>query len=660
MVTFEHLAVASGESRPALVVVNYGSSALLSRNLPRSASGIPIVVVVDSWSGATERETIRRLAQEHGWLLEEPDRNTGFGTGCNLGAARALHEGATTIVLLNPDAWIDSAGLATLVEQVEDDRALLLAPRIVNGRGAPWMSGTMDLRLADGTVRSSRHRPPGAEVMEWVSGAVMVMSAVLWSASRGFDDDYFLYWEDIDLCRRVQATGGSVRVDSSVTAVHDEGGTQSSTSRRAKSGAYYRFNIRNRALYASKWLDPVDRRRWARQIPRTAWGTLLTGGRRQFLQGAAPWAAYVRGVLAAYRVVLTRRADRAGGPRPAEDVAHIRVLESFAEPSAATNPYLTQLRDALAATPGVEVQCWTWRTALTGQFDVFHTHWTEALIERRGPVSTVSRRALFAAFVLRLWLTGRPVVRTAHNLELPEGLSRTELYLLRCVEGLTTVRVVLNGVTPVAGGRTVLVEHGHYRDWFAAHRVPPAVPGRLAFVGKVRRYKNVEGLLRAFRALPAEGGYSLHVSGRPSTARLAEALGQAAAADTRIELALAFVDDADFVREVGEAELVVLPYHEMHNSGSVLAALSLDRPVLVPDNDSNRALADEVGEGWVIRFLGDLDAAGIQDALHRSRTTTRAPRPDLTARDWSSAGLAHRAAFRTAVAARRRVRKSHR
>ena len=90
----------------------------------------------------------------------------------------------------------------------------------------------------------------------------------------------------------------------------------------------------------------------------------------------------------------------------------VRVLESFSTPSAQTNPYIIQLRDSLAATPGVEVVCWTWKDALLGRYDVFHTHWTEALIERRGRRSTVLRRILFALFLVRLRVTSTPVVRT--------------------------------------------------------------------------------------------------------------------------------------------------------------------------------------------------------------------------------------------------------
>ncbi|MGN6407304.1 MAG: glycosyltransferase [Curtobacterium sp.] len=325
------------------------------------------------------------------------------------------------------------------------------------------------------------------------------------------------------------------------------------------------------------------------------------------------------------------------------------------EPSARTNPYITQLRDALAATPGVQVACWSWRTALLGRYDVFHTHWTEALIERRGRLTTIARRALFALVVLRMRLTRTPVVRTMHNLELPSGITKSEVALLRAVDRLTAVQIVLSELTPVSGpGRRVLIEHGHYRDWFARYPRPTATPGRVAFVGKVRRYKNVEGLVAAFRSLPDDGQrYELHVAGSPSSTDLVRAITDLAGSDPRIDLRFAFLDDADLAREVGESEIVALPYHEMHNSGSVLAALSLDRPVLVPDNEVNRALADEVGDGWILTFPGELDADALRDALAGARRLPQGSRPDLSRRGWADAGIRHRDAFLAALATRR-------
>lgn len=300
--------------RTAIVVVNYGSSQLLETNLTASAAPTDLVVVVDSWTDAAERERVRLLAQRHGWLLAEPDHNTGFGGGMNLGVGQALEAGATTLLLLNPDARIAPGDVAHLAEQVQADETLLIAPRILRADGLPWMAALMDLRLADGTVGSSLRRPPGAAVMEWVSGAVMVLSAALWRRIGGFDEEYFLYWEDIDLCRRVHEVGGTIRVDTSVTAVHDEGGTHADGGGQAKSEAYYFYNIRNRALYAARWLSAEDRRRWRASTLRTAADTIQKGGRRQLIQSFRPWRAYLRGVAASLRVGVAQHPG--GSVRP--------------------------------------------------------------------------------------------------------------------------------------------------------------------------------------------------------------------------------------------------------------------------------------------------------------------------------------------------------
>src|SRR3712207_2143920 len=123
-------------------------------------------------------------------------------------------------------------------------------------------------------------------------------------------------------------------------------------------------------------------------------------------------------------------------------------------------------------------------------------------------------------------------------------------------------------------------------------------------------------------------------------------LAAAAAADPRVSVSLGFLADDDLVAEVTAAELVVLPYREMHNSGGTLAALSLDRPVLVPDNPVNEQLAAEVGPGWVHRYAGELTAGHLVDAVTALRAAPPAAPPDLSGRDWDRVGEAHAAAYR--------------
>ena len=119
--------------------------------------------------------------------------------------------------------------------------------------------------------------------------------------------------------------------------------------------------------------------------------------------------------------------------------------------------------------------------------------------------------------------------------------------------------------------------------------------------------------------------------------------------DRRISAELAYVDDAALAREVGLAELVVLPYRQMHNSGTLLLALSLARPVLAPWSEANAAIAEEVGPGWVHLYEGELAPALLALTLARVRDGRRGPAPDLSRREWLAIGREHHRSYLAAL-----------
>ncbi|WP_043534042.1 hypothetical protein [Actinomyces polynesiensis] len=335
-------------------------------------------------------------------------------------------------------------------------------------------------------------------------------------------------------------------------------------------------------------------------------------------------------------------------PRP------MTVLMSFPPPRPTSNPYNSLLMDAVAEQPGVTVLTFSWRRLLFGDYDLFHVHWPEILVDGRSWWKKKVRQAFFAAALLRLRATRRPLVRTLHNLELPSGISATERVLLRWAERWTTWWIVINPTEEIPEGRPFDVAlHGHYRTWYAKHPAHRPVPGRLGFFGMIRRYKNAVGLVTAFRRTDSPD-LSLKVCGKPSTEELAAEITRAADGDPRITLVLDFLDEAALVAQVTDSELVVLPYPEMHNSGSVFAALSLDRPVLVPDNEVNRRLADEVGHEWVLMYSGELSGEHLEQGIERVRSTPAGTRPDLAQRDWDVVAAHHVRAYRHALSRSRR------
>ena len=100
----------TSEASLGIVVVNYGSSALLEQNLRPLSASLPraVVVVVDSFTTPEERRTVDALAEAQGWTLASPAHNVGFGGGMNLGVARALERGCSHLLLLNPDVTVGS------------------------------------------------------------------------------------------------------------------------------------------------------------------------------------------------------------------------------------------------------------------------------------------------------------------------------------------------------------------------------------------------------------------------------------------------------------------------------------------------------------------------------------------------------------------------
>lgn len=316
-----------------------------------------------------------------------------------------------------------------------------------------------------------------------------------------------------------------------------------------------------------------------------------------------------------------------------------------------TNPYVTMLRRAIDAEPGCITVDFSWRRAILGRYDVVHLHWPEILLAGRTPARSLAKEGLFATLLVRLRVTRRAVVRTLHNLDLPSGLTPRQLGLLRKFEQQTALWITINESTPVPPGAAhELVLHGHYRDWYARFPKEQPATGAIAYVGLIRSYKGVEGLVRAFAATRSSSpGLRLAVSGMPSSETLAATLTDLAGDDPRISFRFAFLSDAELVARITSAELVCLPYREMHNSGTVLAALSLGRPVLVPDNEVNGALSAEVGQGWVMTYSGELGPDALIEGLGAAQARlARGGEPDLGARDWSEAGKRHVLAYRRA------------
>lgn len=217
----------------AVVVVHYRDAAATIAcldALQREDPQLPVVVVDHDGAPAPQPALAARC--QHGPVaLLVAGRNGGFGAGCNAGieVLLAAVPRLAHVLLLNPDARVTPGTVARLLATarahpdagVVGGRVLAADGRTVqfeNGALRPWTLSRMHVPA-----------PPGDAPFPttFVTGACMLLDAGLLRAGLRFDERFFLYAEDLDLCCEVRARGRSLWIDPRAVVLHQGGGTWS-------------------------------------------------------------------------------------------------------------------------------------------------------------------------------------------------------------------------------------------------------------------------------------------------------------------------------------------------------------------------------------------------------------------------------------------------
>ena len=316
------------------------------------------------------------------------------------------------------------------------------------------------------------------------------------------------------------------------------------------------------------------------------------------------------------------------------------------------NPYTRLLYEAMEAETDAQVEDITLWRALTGSHDIWHVHWPDDFLSY--PSLPTAMTYVAAELALFAWARARGarLVWTVHDLgphESPHpGLERVFWRLfLPMVDGVLTLSEVaaqkaLQRFPTLRSVPRAVVPHGHYRPAYPdpvprpearrALGVPPQAR-LVAYVGRIRPYKNVGRLLRAFRGWDDDTARLL-VAGNPVSETLRDEILSGAAGDDRIRTDLRFIEPEELTTVLGAADLVVLPYGHILQSGTALLALSFDRPVLVPSRGAMGELQAEVGAAWVRTYEGTLTANTLAAAMEWANAAHRPARAPLGDRAW--------------------------
>ena len=321
--------------------------------------------------------------------------------------------------------------------------------------------------------------------------------------------------------------------------------------------------------------------------------------------------------------------------RPRMPLTVVQVLPDPEKyPGPIENPY-TSLVVRNLDTRVVRTIYFQWSRVFWQRFDVVHFHWPEYMTRHRRASLGIVKSLLLGAFVFRVRLTRTAVVRTLHNVRPHEQGSWLEGKVLAALDRATTIWIALNPATPTPDeGSTRLIPHGHYRDWYPTAE-EALVPGRILTFGLQRSYKGTGTLIDAFRERDAPHE-ELRICGKPATDQDRRELDEMSEGVRGVSTELRFLDDAELTSEIAQAEVVVLPYQGIHNSGAALLALSLNRPIVVPQSPATDLLAQEFGENWVHTYDAPMTSRTLETSLEVIRRSPRDPELDMSTRDWGA------------------------
>lgn len=257
----------------AIVILNYRTPDLtvgcLSALAAEIRPGID-VVVVDNASGDGSAERIESVVAERGWsswasVLRSLD-NGGFAAGNNAGIKSVE---AKAYLLLNSDTIVRPGAVQSLCEAMRlHPEVGVVGAGLVNGRGDPDYSFFRELRPFSEFLRAANTEPLNRLLKRfhprlphtdrpfepaWVGFACVLIRAEVFRTVGLLDEKYFMYFEDVDFCRRASRAGWKTLYWPDAKVVHLHGGSSGVTEVAAWRGRAPRYYYESRARYFAKF-----------------------------------------------------------------------------------------------------------------------------------------------------------------------------------------------------------------------------------------------------------------------------------------------------------------------------------------------------------------------------------------------------------------------
>lgn len=202
----------------SVIVVNYNGLNVIPRCLDSilesDCSQLEVIVVDNASVDGSPELILQRYARDPRLILIRNPRNLGFAAGCNMGAQKA---NAQHLIFLNSDTQVDRSAIGNLIHALDENLAIAVAQSkllmfgdksrldstgdFISTIGWPYSRGRLEADCGQYDLNR--------EIFS-ARGAAMIARKAAFREAGGFDSDYFMYYEDVDLCWRIRLRGHTI------------------------------------------------------------------------------------------------------------------------------------------------------------------------------------------------------------------------------------------------------------------------------------------------------------------------------------------------------------------------------------------------------------------------------------------------------------------
>lgn len=214
----------------SIIIVNYRSEHYLEKCLAsiyRESNPQQLEIIIVNNDQQVDLQAMQQKYPAIKLIMQE--KNIGFGCACNVGAKEARGE---LLLFLNPDTQFLDDYAGRIADAFKTDAQIgIVGPRLITDEGeTQWWCAGKEISLWQilknnlGLIENKKIWESKVPVFtDWVSGAALTSRRKLFESIGGFDENFFMYFEDEDLCWSARKRGPKVLYDPTLSILHSGG-----------------------------------------------------------------------------------------------------------------------------------------------------------------------------------------------------------------------------------------------------------------------------------------------------------------------------------------------------------------------------------------------------------------------------------------------------